>query len=86
MRLAIVDSLLNFLSAALDHLITFFISNLDLFFLLGVGFSLASKQKGVPQAGSVRKETVGVEMTVAFSYFNRKLVGPRCQMGLLSRN
>lgn len=37
-----------------------------------VAFKFARKRKGVPQGGSSRKETVGVEMSVAFSYLNRK--------------
>lgn len=32
----------------------------------------ASKREGVAQAGSARKETVGVELAVAASYFNSK--------------
>lgn len=36
----------------------------------------ASKRKGVAQLGSESKETVGVEVAVAFSYCNSKTVEP----------
>lgn len=40
-----------------------------------VAIKEASKQKGVPQVGCARKETLRVENTVIFSYFNGKRVG-----------
>lgn len=39
-------------------------------FLNIVAIRKAIKRKGVPLMGSARKETVGVEMVVAFSSFN----------------
>lgn len=41
----------------------------------------ARKREGVPQIGSARKETVRVEVVVAFMYFNSKTVGPNCRSG-----
>lgn len=35
-----------------------------------------SKWQGVPRAGITRKENVGVEAVIAFSYFYSKLVQP----------
>lgn len=38
----------------------------------------ASKRKRVQQAGSARKEAVGVKVAFTFNYYNGKRVGPRC--------
>lgn len=40
----------------------------------------AGKHKMVPEVGTAKKkETVGVEVLAAFSYFNSNTVGPICQ-------
>lgn len=52
-------------------------TEVDLNFLKLLGIMEESKRNDVPQAENAGKETVEVEVAVAFSYFNNKYVGTR---------